>query len=98
GENNVEEDDEEIDENETNSLYFSHKFCDEEVTELMDTLASRLNTDEAVCPRELWIQLRLHQLQIEEQTGRFWIRKYIYDHTHSICLTLEQMRLFNLLR
>ena len=87
---------EEVDEDKP--LYFRHKFSSEEVTELMDTLASRLNTDEGMCPRELLIQLRLHQLQIEEQTGRFWIRKYIYDHTHSICLTLEQMRQFNLLR
>ena len=98
GGNNAEGDGEEVDEDEANSLYFRHKFSPDEVPELMDTLASRLNTDEGVCPRELLIQLRLHQLQIEEQTGRFWIRKYIYDHTHSICLTLEQMRLFNLLR
>ena len=74
---------------EVNDLHFRHKFSVEEVPELMGALASRLKADGVVYPRDLL--LCLHQLQLEEQTALFWMRKYIYDHTHSICLTLEQM-------
>ena len=79
-------------------LRFFGRFSDEEVRKLMTTLASRLKADESVCPRKLFVLLRLHQLQLEEETARFMMRKYIYDHTYSICLSEQQMRLFNLRR
>ena len=92
----IEGDHDEDDEDEGNSLNFWHKFPAEDTPKLMGAFTSLQKADGVVCPRELLF--RLQQLKLEGETSRFMMRKYIYDHTHSICLTLEQMmRLFNLI-
>ena len=73
-----------------------HKISSEEAPEWLDLLRSGLKTDEVVCPRKLLVLGR--HLQFEEETHLFMMRKYIYDHTHSICVSEGQMRLLNLLR
>lgn len=66
-----------------------HKISSEEAPEWLDLLRSGLKkTDEFVCPRELLVLGR--HLQFEEETHLFMMRKYIYDHTHSICLDLPR--------
>ena len=72
---------------------FSQKTSREEAPELINTWRSRLKTGGIVCPKELQILLR--HLELERQTQLFMMRKCLYDHTHSICLSKEQVRLLN---
>ena len=66
----------------------------EETSQLVDALKSRSNADGSVCVEGLQILLR--HLQLEKKNALFWMRKYLYDQRHSICLSVEQMRLLNL--
>ena len=77
-------------------LRFTHKMPTKQTSEMLDLVSRKLKADSPVCLSELLVLLR--HLELEEETHRFMMRKYIYDHTHSICLSKEQMRLLNLSR
>ena len=77
-----------------NSLIY--KVNRKEAPELLNVLVGRLKADGFVCPRELQVLLR--HLELEEQTHRFMMRKFVYEQRHSIGLLPEQMRLLNLSR
>ena len=68
----------------------------EEVLKLVNVLRRRLKADGFVCPKELQVLLR--HLELEEQTHRFMMRKYVYEQRNSIGLTQEQMHLLKFLR
>ena len=74
--------------------YLRHQNPAEETPEFLNALKNRLNVDGSVCPKE--IQIMIRHLDIEKQNALFWMRKYIYDQRHSICLSQEQMGLLNL--
>ena len=100
-ENNEDNEDGENEENEEDEddrvgyLPFWYRFSAEKLLEMMATIARTQKADGFMCPRKLSVLLGVHKLKLEEETNRFMMRKYIYDHTHSICLSEEQMRLFN---
>ena len=71
-----------------------YKIPTEEAAGLMNALHRQLNVDGAVCPKEL-LNLLSH-LNFEKENALFWMRKYLYDQRHSICLSEQQMRLLNL--
>ena len=76
------------------SSYLDYQVAAEEAPQWMNALQRQLNVDGAVCAREL--QTLIRHLKYEKENALFWMRKYIYDHRHSICLSEEQMRLLNL--
>ena len=74
---------------------FSYSGCRipvDEASDWMNALQSQLN--DAVSPKEL--QILLSQLKYEKENALFWMRKYVYDQRHSICLSKEQISLLNL--
>ena len=75
---------------------FEYQVPIEEAPNFLNALHNHLNVDGAVCVKELQILLR--HLKFENENALFWIRKYLYDQRHSICVSEELMRQLNLYR
>ena len=78
------------------SASFIYKISGEEALCVVKELKNWFNTDAYVCPKEL--QNLLRHLEFERENTLFWMRKCLYDHRHSICLSEEQMGLLNFAR
>lgn len=66
--------------------YANRQISPDDIRSLLKVLRWTLKTDGFVCPKEVLVLLR--QLQFEKENALFWMRKFVYDQRHSICLPL----------